>query len=123
MSSVTITHEEIIQKAKCYIKNDDIINLELYYKYLNDNDIEYNEEYVYQKVFIYACIIGAKNCIKWLFTIYDDLDEINQISIRQMFFYGKYLIQFYKHSEILDIYEEFLNTKNMKIEENIKIKK
>jgi len=89
MSSVTITHEEIIQKAKCYIKNDDIINLELYYKYLNDNDIEYNEEYVYQKVFIYACIICAKNCIKWLFTIYD----------------------------------EFLNTKNMKIEENIKIKK
>jgi hypothetical protein len=121
MSIVRLTHEEIIKKANSYIKDDDKINLETYYEYLYDNYVEYNEEYIYQKVFLYACTIGAKDCIKWLFSIYEDLDPIEQISIRQMFFYGKYLIQFYKHQNILDFYEEFLNNKSIKIEENIKI--
>ena len=123
MSVVTLTHEEIIKQANSYIKSDDITNLEAYYDYLYNNYVEYNEEYIYQKVFLYACTVGAKECIKWLFSIYDDLDQIDQISIRQMFFYGKYLIQFYKHSDILEFYEEFLNDRRMRLEENKKIKK
>ena len=50
MSIVRLTHEEIIKNANSYIKSDDIINLEAYYEYLYNNSVEYNEEYIYQKV-------------------------------------------------------------------------
>ena len=67
--------------------------------------------------------MGAKDCIRWFLDKYDDMDIINKIALRQLFFYGKYLIQLYKHEGILEFYNEFLNSKNIKIDENIKINK
>lgn len=122
MISKFFSHDEIINEAKHYIKNDDIDNLEKCYGYLHKNKIEYSAVSIYHKLFIYACSVGSRETIKWLLVKYDDLDndkkdDLDRNSLRETFFYGKYLIQFYKYENILDFFEDFLNCKNFKISE------
>ena len=105
------TTEEIIKTCKIHIKHRDLGLLKGYYFDLQDIDISTASgiayEYIYQKIFLYACIIGVDDILKWLSDLYFDFDDIVKIALRQSFFYGKYLLKRYKHK--IEWYEDFLN--------------
>ena len=102
------TTEEIIKTCKIYIKNNDLEMLKGYYIDLYELDInEGAYQYIYQKIFLYACIIGVDKILEWLSEIYFQFDDISQIALRQSFFYGKYLLKTYKHE--IKWYDTFLN--------------
>lgn len=103
---------EIICKCKALIDFDNIIDLEFYFNELNYNKVfeKIAYEYIFQKIFLYACIKGKKPTIEWLCNKYTDFDDIQRIAIRQMFFYAKYLLIKNKHKDMIEWYDIFLNT-------------
>ena len=105
------TTEEIIKTCKIYIKNSDLDMLKTYYINLQDPEIlavgGIAYEFIYQKIFLYTCITGADEILKWLSEMYFEFYDVSKIALRQSFFYGKYLLKKYKHK--IDWYDTFLN--------------
>ena len=103
--------EEIIKTCKIYIRHNDLDMLKTYYANLQDPEILIISgiayEYIYQKIFLYTCIIGSDEILKWLTETYFEFDDISKIALRQSFFYGKYLLKTYKHE--IKWYDDFLN--------------
>jgi hypothetical protein len=50
-------------------------------------------EYIYQKLYLHACLKKKSRIVDWLNGLYSMFDPIQQIALRQMFSYGKYLLQ------------------------------
>jgi hypothetical protein len=75
-------------------------------KYINENDLEefkefcisllnfnYDWPYLFQKVYIHSCLKKRQDMAEWLHnTMYSKMDPIQQIALRQIFPYGKYLL-------------------------------
>lgn len=108
------TTDEIIKICKKIIKDDDITSLKEYYSNLNEIDIFISNvvayEYIYQKIFLHACINKKREIIEWLMDKYEKMDNIRKIGLRQMFYYGKYLLKKYKMEDI-SWYDKFLDNK------------
>ena len=104
--------KEIIIICKKYISNNDLYGLKIYYENLSNLDIFISNviayEYIYQKIFLHTCIKGHREILEWLIERYKEMDNIRKIALRQMFFYGKYLLKKYKHKT--EWYDEFLQT-------------
>ncbi len=60
--------------------------------YLETQDEEYPWEYIYQKLYLHACLKKQHRSVEWLRGLFSSFDPIQQIALRQMFFYGKYLL-------------------------------
>tara|TARA_Y100000389_G_C17069506_1_gene321289 strand:- start:168 stop:512 length:345 start_codon:yes stop_codon:yes gene_type:complete len=107
INNLYIKQDEIIAVCKTYIKDNDLLALKSYYKNMLDWNINAGTyQYIYQKIFLHACIIGQINIIQWLFEVYKEFDNISKITLRQMFFYGKYLLK--KHKFNIEWYDTFL---------------
>jgi hypothetical protein len=50
-------------------------------------------EYIYQKLYLHACLKRKREIVDWLNGLFTMFDPIQQIALRQMFSYGKYLLQ------------------------------
>jgi hypothetical protein len=50
-------------------------------------------EYIYQKLYLHACLKRKQEIVDWLKGLYSMFDPIQQIGMRHMFSYGKYLLQ------------------------------
>ena len=103
-----IEQEEIIKNCKQYIKDNNLEDLKLYYNNLQELNINTGTyQYIYQKIFLYACIIGAEDILMWIVKLYEEFDQISKIALRQLFIYGKYLLKKNKHS--FSWFDEFLS--------------
>ena len=55
-------------------------------------DSEYDWPYFFQKVYLHACLKKRQEIADWLYTLYERMDPIQQIALRQIFPYGRYLL-------------------------------
>ena len=85
--------KEIISNCKKFIQDNDIDALKEYSIELVSLNQEYgNWEYIFQQVYLHACLKKRKDVAEWLTSLYNEFDPIDQIALRQTFAYGKYLL-------------------------------
>jgi hypothetical protein len=73
---------------------EDHIALKTLYKETRELEYDINISDLFLKLFFSACIQNRKNTIIFLFQCYFDLfTQVEQIALRQSFFYGKYRIK------------------------------
>jgi hypothetical protein len=84
---------EIVAHFKRYIDNN---SLDSCRDYLAELEMEYEAlpwDYIFQKVYIHACLKKRQAIIDWLMILYEALEPVQQIAIRQVFAYGKHLMR------------------------------
>ena len=50
-------------------------------------------DYMFQKMYIHASLRKKVDILKWLDDLYSEFDPIQQIAMRQMFSYSRYLLR------------------------------
>uniref|UniRef100_A0A6C0CSF5 Uncharacterized protein n=1 Tax=viral metagenome TaxID=1070528 RepID=A0A6C0CSF5_9ZZZZ len=89
---------QILENCKDYIETDQLDELKSYiYNLIHFKDTikDYRLpiEYLYQQIYLHACLKKKHSIAEWLKGIFTMLfDEIQQIGLRQMFSYGNYLL-------------------------------
>jgi uncharacterized protein YktB (UPF0637 family) len=107
----------IIKECKKIIENENLQKLKEYYNTLDKHEIFISNtipyEYIFQKLFIHACNYGNKEIIEWLIEKYYEMDNIRKIALRQLFFYGKYILKknkkYKEDNEIIKWYDNILD--------------
>ena len=113
---------KIIKECKKMIENDNLKDLKEYYLNLNEYEIFISNtiayEYIFQKIYIHACNYGNKETIEWLIERYIEMDNIRKIALRQLFYYGKYILKknkkFKNDEKIFKWYEIILDKIRLK---------
>jgi hypothetical protein len=82
--------EAFLKLCKTMIEKDNLEGLQEFY--LENQGENYAWEYVYQKLYLHACLKKKHRIVEWMRPLFDQFDPIQQIGIRQMFSYGKYLL-------------------------------
>jgi hypothetical protein len=82
--------EGFLKQCKTMIEKDNLEGLQEFY--LENQGENYAWEYVYQKLYLHACLKKKHRIVEWMRPLFDQFDPIQQIGIRQMFSYGKYLL-------------------------------
>jgi hypothetical protein len=82
--------EGFLKQCKTLIEKDNLEGLQEFY--LENQGENYAWEYVYQKLYLHACLKKKHRIVEWMRPLFDQFDPIQQIGIRQMFSYGKYLL-------------------------------
>ena len=107
----------IIKECKQMIEKENLHGLKEYYNNLNEKELFISNfiayEYIFQKIYIHACNYGNKEILEWLIEKYDEMDNIRKIGLRQLFFYGKYILKknkkYKNNKEIFNWYESILD--------------
>ena len=85
--------EDIIVNFKHYIDKGSLDTCQQYLQELTD---EYESgipwDYIFQKVYLHACLKKQQAIVDWLMLIFTHLDPIQQIGVRQVFSYGRTLL-------------------------------
>ena len=85
--------EVIIENFKHYIDAGSLESCQAYLQELTD---EYESgipwEYIFQKVYIHACLKKQQPIVDWLMLVFTELPPIQQIAVRQVFSYGRTLL-------------------------------
>ena len=108
---------KIIRECKKLIENENLPELKEYYNTLDKQELFISNliayEYIFQKIFIHSCNFGNKEIIEWLTEKYDEMDNIRKIGLRQLFYYGKYILKknkkYKNDKEIMGWYENILD--------------
>ncbi len=79
-----------LKDCKLLIEKDNLEGLQEYYMEYQDQSLPW--EYIYQKLYLHACLKKKRRIVTWLDSLYSLLDPIQQIALRQMFSYGRYLL-------------------------------
>lgn len=88
-------NQDILRTCKRFIDANDMDVLHTYYRELMTR--EFPEEpdwaWIFQKTYLHACLRGNAEVAQWLHeALYPMLDPIQQIALRQVFPYGRYLL-------------------------------
>ena len=89
------TDKTILAEVKQHMLHGDLSQIQLYWKNLEDYEYEQHPDWVYlfQKIYLHACVNKYREIAFWLqTTIFNQMDPIQQIALRQVFSYGKYLL-------------------------------
>lgn len=84
--------EEIISLFKCHINENNIEACKTYLQYVTNENYNVSYDYIFQKVYLHACLKKKKDIVDWLMIIYEYLSDIEKIAIRQVFPYGRHLL-------------------------------
>ncbi len=90
-----MNQEEIISTFKHYIKNDMLDRFEDYFYEITSEEYHNKISYpfIFQKVYLYACIKKKNDVIVWLFNVYKTFAIVDRIALRPTIIYGKYLFK------------------------------
>lgn len=88
-------NQDILRTCKKYIDANDMEGIHKQYRELMHT--EFPEEpdwaWIFQKAYLHACLRGRVEMSKWLHeALFPMLDPIQQIALRQVFPYGRYLL-------------------------------
>lgn len=92
MSSVDKT---ILNEVRQHIEHGDLSEVQHYWKSLQEYEYDQTPDWVYlfQKIYLHACIKKHRAIANWLqTTVFPQMDPIQQIALRQVFSYGKYIL-------------------------------
>jgi hypothetical protein len=82
--------DSFLKDCKRMIEKDNLEGLQEYYTDYGDEAFPW--EYIYQKLYLHACLKKKPRIVEWLDGLYAMFDPIQQIALRQMFSYGRYLL-------------------------------
>jgi hypothetical protein len=82
--------ESFIKDCKEMINRNNLEGLQEYYTEYSHEEFAW--EYVYQKLYLHACLKKKVEIVVWMQGLFSAFDPIQQIALRQMFSYGKYLM-------------------------------
>jgi hypothetical protein len=82
--------QSFIGYSKRLVEEDNLDELQIWYEQHKDETFAW--EYIFQKIYLHACLKKKKEIVEWLQTLFSSFDPIQQIGIRQMFSYGRYLM-------------------------------
>lgn len=82
--------ESFIKHCKTLIDEGNLSELQAVFQEVQEEN--YAWEYVYQKLYLHACLKKKVEIVEWMKGLFSMFDPIQQIGIRQMFSYGKYLL-------------------------------
>lgn len=83
--------QHLIDLAKQAIECNDFEAMQVYFENARDANLDWPT--VFQKVYLHACLKGRKEIASWLQdTVFPTMDPIQQIGLRQVFSYGRHLL-------------------------------
>ena len=82
--------KEIIREMKDLVVLD---NLEGLKDYVYENQsLDLPWDVVYKDVYLHACLKKKPLIVNWLLEVYESMDPISKIALKQLFPYGRYLL-------------------------------
>ena len=82
--------DAFLKQCKTLIEEDNVEGLQGFYEEYKDEELPW--EYIYQKLYLHACLKKKHRVVEWMKPMFEKLDPIQKIALRQMFSYGKYLL-------------------------------
>lgn len=82
-----------VADMKHLIDQGNLLALQEYYRNLmeGEHDVLPAWDYIYQTVYLHACLKHKTEIVDWMKTLFPLLPTITQIAMRQVFAYGNYL--------------------------------
>jgi len=90
----THVSRQITEEAKEIIRKKDLSELQIYWMDLQNTEFPCTVDWttLFQTLYLYACNKGALDIAGWFQNVlFVQLDPIQQIALRQIFPYGRYL--------------------------------
>lgn len=86
---------DVISEIKAYITVGDLDGLKALWEEYQATDFgrELAWEYIFEKIYLHAALKKQRVICSWLDTLYLELDPIQQMALRQMFPYARYLLR------------------------------
>jgi hypothetical protein len=86
--------DAVVKRFKSYVETDDLISAQGFLSGLvsDPEDLDVAWDHVYQKVYLHACLKKRHAFVEWIHTLFETLEPIEKIALRQMFAYGRYLL-------------------------------
>ena len=84
--------DEIVRNFKAYVNAGSLDTCQDYVQILREEYEALPWDYIYQKVYLHACLKKQTHIVDWLLELYKELNPIEQIAIRQVFPYGRHLL-------------------------------
>ena len=82
----------IVVGMKDLVIKNDLVALKEYYEEFKNYDEPIAWDVVYKDVYLHACLKKRREIVTWLLGVYEELDPIMKIGLRQLFPYGRYLL-------------------------------
>lgn len=83
---------EFVKHFKSFVDADDLSGAKHYFEFIRSEDIDLPWDYMFQKVYLHACLKKRKDFVDWMNTLFEELSTIEKVALRQMFSYGRYLL-------------------------------
>ena len=85
---------DVIEESKRYINGGDLGGLQGLWLEYQETDFgrELAWEYIFGKIYIHAALKKQRGICEWLDGLFKELDPIQQIGLRQLFPYARYLL-------------------------------
>jgi trans-aconitate methyltransferase len=84
--------DQIVSFFKKYINDGSLEACQAYLQELRDTYEDAPWDYIFQKVYLHACLKKQKAIVDWLMLVFTELPPIQQIAVRQIFSYGRALL-------------------------------
>jgi hypothetical protein len=90
----TAVDKDLLLTIKEFTAKGNLEELQEYWKELQETEFPCKVDWttLFQKVYLHACLKGKREIAEWLQTLFQQLDPIQQIGLRQVFPYGRYLL-------------------------------
>ena len=86
--------EPIVARFKSYVEADDLAGAQSFLQAIlsAEEPEEIAWDYLYQKVYLHACLKKRTRFVEWINALFEGLGPIEKVALRQMFAYGRYLL-------------------------------
>lgn len=83
----------MIKRFKSYVEAEDLSGAQGFLSGLVlDSTDALAWDHIYQKVYIHACLKKKRAFVEWIMSLFEMLEPIEKIALRQTFAYGNYLL-------------------------------
>jgi hypothetical protein len=87
-------NDSIIHDCKELINRNSLDSLQEYYRELQESKFDSEPDWpnIFQALYVHACLKKRKEIATWFDEVFKQFDPITQIAYRQVFFYGRFLL-------------------------------
>ena len=84
----------VVKRFKSFVETEDLSGAQRFLAGLvSDPDcVDVAWDHVYQNVYLHACLKKKRPFVEWITTLFEMLEPIEKIALRQTFAYGNYLL-------------------------------
>jgi hypothetical protein len=83
----------LIIALKQLVTINDLDGLKAEYEALQENESQQPWDVIFKDVYLHACLKKRQAIVDWLLTVYESMDDISKIALRQVFPYGRILLK------------------------------